>query len=60
MQVTDKQGNPVKGFSAGDFTLLEDGRPQQIAFFATENQPMSLAVLIDSSTSMENKDPAAV
>lgn len=52
VQVTDRQGNAVKGLTAPDFTLLEDGRPQKIAFFGDEKQPASLAVLIDSSTSM--------
>jgi Ca-activated chloride channel homolog len=52
VQVTDKQGNSIQGLTAADFTLLEDGRPQKIAFFGAEKQPISLAVLIDSSTSM--------
>ncbi len=52
VQVTDKQGNAVKGLTAADFTLVEDGRPQKVAFFGDEKQPASLAVLIDSSTSM--------
>jgi Ca-activated chloride channel homolog len=52
VQVTDKQGNSVKGLTAADFTLLEDGRPQNIAFFGAEKQPVSLAVLLDSSGSM--------
>jgi Ca-activated chloride channel family protein len=52
VQVTDKQGNAIKGLSAGDFTLLEDGRPQKISFFGAGKQPTSLAVLVDSSASM--------
>ena len=36
VQVTDKQGTYVHGLSAPDFTLLEDGHPQKIAFFASE------------------------
>jgi Ca-activated chloride channel homolog len=53
VQVTDKQGNPVGGLDASNFTLLENGRPQKIAFFGTGYQPVSLAVLIDSSSSMD-------
>ena len=53
VQVTDKQGNHVPGLSASDFTLLEDGRPQKIAFFAAERQPLSLAILIDAGRSMD-------
>jgi Ca-activated chloride channel family protein len=54
VQVTDKQGNSIQGLSAADFTLLEDGKPQKISFFGAENQPVSLAVLIDSSASMNS------
>jgi Ca-activated chloride channel family protein len=52
VQVIDKQGNAIRGLTAADFTLLEDGRPQKIAFFGDEKQPASLAVLVDSSASM--------
>jgi hypothetical protein len=52
VQVTDKQGNSIHGLTAADFTLLEDGHPQKIAFFGTEQQPTSLALLMDSSSSM--------
>ena len=52
VQVTDKRGNPVKGLRASDFTLLEDGEPQEISFFGAEKQPTTLAVLIDASSSM--------
>jgi VWFA-related protein len=54
VQVTGKQGNSIQGLSAADFTLLEDGKPQKISFFGAENQPVSLAVLIDSSASMNS------
>ena len=53
VQVADKQGNDVKGLTASDFTLLEDGRPQKIAFFEAEAKPVSLAILIDSGRSMD-------
>jgi Ca-activated chloride channel family protein len=53
VQLTDRDGNYVQGLSASDFTLLENGKPQRIAFFGAENQPVSLAVLIDSSISMD-------
>jgi hypothetical protein len=43
VQVGDKQGNHVHGLSASDFTLLEDGQRQKIAFFEAESEPISLA-----------------
>ena len=52
VQVKDAQGNDVLGLSAKDFTLLENGKPQKIAFFDAGNSPVSLAVLVDSSSSM--------
>jgi len=52
VQVTDNRGNHIQGLSASNFTLLENGKPQKIAFFGADAQPVSLAVLVDSSTSM--------
>lgn len=56
VRVIDKHGNDVKGLGAGDFTLLEDGHPTRIAFFAEEHQPVSLAILVDASNSMGSDD----
>jgi VWFA-related protein len=35
--VRDKQGNLVRGLSQGDFSILEDGKPQRITSFDFEN-----------------------
>ncbi len=35
--VRDKQGKPVTGLKAEDFTLLEEGKPQKISSFDFEN-----------------------
>ena len=40
--------------SADDFDLLEDGRKQKIAFFDANKEPISLSILVDSSSSMSN------
>ena len=53
VQVTDKSGRYVQGLAASDFTLLEDGRPQNIAFFEGEREPMSVAILVDASRAMD-------
>ncbi len=43
----------MPGLTASDFTLLEDGRPQKIAFFGSDQQPASVSILLDSSSSMD-------
>ncbi|MGD1069811.1 MAG: VWA domain-containing protein [Bryobacteraceae bacterium] len=53
VRVLDKNGSDVSGLAAQDFTLLDNGKPQQIAFFATGRVPVSLAVLLDTSRSMD-------
>jgi len=37
--VKDKQGNPITGLTAKDFTLTEDGKPQTIAFVEYQKLP---------------------
>jgi Ca-activated chloride channel family protein len=55
-RVTDKQGHDVPGLKAEDFTLFEDGRKQRISFFDTEKEPISISILLDSSSSMNAYD----
>jgi VWFA-related protein len=31
--VTDRHGDPVKGLTKDDFTILEDGKPQRVSYF---------------------------
>ena len=38
-----------------DFLILEDGKPQEIAFFAGENSPFDLILLLDLSGSTSDK-----
>ncbi|HXW55447.1 MAG TPA: VWA domain-containing protein [Candidatus Cybelea sp.] len=52
VQVKDNQGNDVKGLTASDFIVRENGNPEKIAFFEAGNSPVSVAVLVDSSSSM--------
>jgi len=54
VQVTDRQKRDMRGLTASDFTILEDGRPQTIAFFGTEEDPITVAILLDTSPSMES------
>jgi len=36
--VVDKDGHPLEGLTSADFTILEDGQPQQIDVFAVEGR----------------------
>jgi hypothetical protein len=55
-RVTDKQGRDVSGLTADGFALFEDGRRQRISFLDTEKEPISLSILVDSSSSMNADD----
>jgi VWFA-related protein len=39
VNVKDKQGKPIKGLTAKDFTITEDGAPQQISFAEYQELP---------------------
>jgi VWFA-related protein len=54
VQVTDRGNRDMRGLTASDFTILEDSRPQKIAFFGTEEDPITVAILLDTSPSMES------
>lgn len=42
-----------------EFEVFEDGVKQDLSFFSREQQPIALAVLLDTSNSMEEKLPTA-
>lgn len=54
--VTDRRGNLVADLTAADFEILEDGKPQQMTYFAGEDggeaPEMHLGLLLDVSESM--------
>jgi VWFA-related protein len=51
-QVVDRDNRAVTGLTERDFVLREDGRPQQIRNFASENMPLDVLMLLDVSASM--------
>src|SRR5687768_3315151 len=53
--VTDEGGKPLSGLKKTQFTVLEDGLPQEISLFETESTPFAAVILIDSSGSMEQR-----
>jgi len=58
VNVTDRNGAIVGGLAREDFTVTEDGRPQQIAVFERQSElPLNLTLAIDTSGSVR-KDMA--
>jgi Ca-activated chloride channel family protein len=51
--VTDAARHYVTDLDRQDFQIFEDGRPQQVMFFRKSSLPLALALLIDTSASME-------
>jgi len=52
--VSDREGRYISGLKKEDFSLYEDGVKQNIAFFATYDEPLNIALLLDTSGSTEN------
>src|SRR3954464_2355030 len=50
--VTDAQGRLVPNLEQDDFTILDNGKPQEIAFFEDEVRPFTAVVMLDFSGSM--------
>lgn len=53
--VLDQQQNYVAGLAEGDFAVFEDGVKQDVSFFASDQIPLDLIVLLDASASMLDK-----
>lgn len=50
--VLDTQGRLVPNLEREDFTVLDNGRPQEITFFENEVTPFTVVVMMDYSASM--------
>jgi Ca-activated chloride channel family protein len=53
--VTDFKDRVISNLRASDFSVLDDRHRQQIRYFSSEDVPLSLVVVLDSSGSMRNK-----
>lgn len=54
--VTDRSNRRISGLRREDFTLTEDGAPQEIAFFGSgDDTPTSIGLVVDVSGSMVDK-----
>ena len=55
VSVTDGRGRYVTDLKKDDFAVFEDGVRQELSIFNHEDIPISLAVMIDTSASMDEK-----
>jgi Ca-activated chloride channel homolog len=53
--VTDPAGRYVTDLAEDELSVFEDGAKQDLTFFSRTNFPVTLAFLIDTSSSMEDK-----
>ncbi len=51
VMVSTKTGGAVPGLKPEDFTLYDDGTRQSLAFFVTAEEPIRVALLLDTSKS---------
>jgi Ca-activated chloride channel family protein len=50
--VLDEFGELITDLTEDDFTVLDDGRPQRLTLFTSAFQPITAALLVDTSASM--------
>ena len=55
--VTGPGGRYVADLSGEDFQVFEDGRPQELAYFSPANVPLSVSLVLDTSSSMDEQMP---
>ncbi len=55
VNVIDPNGRNVTGLQRENFRLLDGKEAREISSFGTEDQPISVGVIVDCSGSMENK-----
>jgi Ca-activated chloride channel homolog len=53
--VTDGTNKYATDLTEGDFEVFEDGAKQKLTFFSRTQQPISLALLLDTSASMDER-----
>jgi Ca-activated chloride channel homolog len=57
--VIDAAAKYVTTLEQGDFSVFEDGMKQDISYFSRTNLPIALAIMLDTSASMDTKLPTA-
>jgi len=52
VSVTDREGRPLRGLAAADFVVEEKGRARVLLAARPDDRPLSLALLVDVSSSL--------
>lgn len=52
VRVLDRNGRPINSLQQREFKILEDGVPQEIAFFEKAEVPTNYGIVVDNSGSM--------
>lgn len=55
VSVTDVDGFAVSGLSKENFSVFDNKMPQEIHFFSSEDTPVSISIILDTSGSMSGK-----
>jgi len=55
VKVTDQEGRPIPGLTRNDFVVYEDKVSQSIESVSSEDAPVSMGLVIDTSSSMRPK-----
>ena len=50
--VENRSGTSVAGLTRNDFSVFENGRPQEISIFDNQDAPVTMGILVDESASM--------
>ena len=55
VRVVDRNGRPINGLKQGDFTILEDGQPQEVTSFGQQEVPTNYGLVLDNSGSLRQQ-----
>jgi Ca-activated chloride channel family protein len=57
VSVVEPGGRYVAGLTSNDFEIVEDGQLQEMAYFAPADVPLSVSLILDTSSSMDEEMP---
>ena len=55
VRVVDRNGRPINGLKQHDFTVFEDGAPQEVTSFGQQEVPTNYGLVLDNSGSLRQQ-----